>query len=94
MPSPLDKLSRSKRAELLENIYYLNLQELRGFCDAHAIPYVIYFEREDGRIRRSRDADRKGIVIDRVVHFLGTGSIKPRTVLRKAWCAWSRCLRR
>ena len=60
------------------------MHELREFCDAHRIPYAIYFEGEDGRARRSRDADRKGIVIDRVLHFLNTGSIKPRTVFAKS----------
>jgi hypothetical protein len=82
--SLLGKLSDSERAELLRNIYYLNMRELHDFCDAHAIPYAIYFESEDGRIRKSRDADRKGIVIDRIVHFLKTGTIKPRTVFAKS----------
>ena len=84
MVSPLGKLSKSERAQLLENIYYLNMRELHDFCDAHAIPYTIYFESEDGRIRKSRDLDRKGIVIDRVVHFLNTDVIKPRTVFAKS----------
>ena len=67
MASLLGKLTDSQRSELLENIYYLNMHELRGFCDEHGIPYAIYFETEDGRIRKSRDTDRKGVVIDRVV---------------------------
>jgi hypothetical protein len=82
--SLLGKLTASQRTELLESIYYLNMQELREFCGAHQIPYVIYFEGDDGRIRKSRDADRKGIVIDRVLHFLNTGTIKPRTVFAKS----------
>jgi hypothetical protein len=82
--SLLDKLTDSQRTELLENIYYLNMQELRGFCDTHGISYAIYFEGDDGRIRKSRDADRKGIVIDRVLHFLNTGAIKPRAVFAKS----------
>ena len=84
MASLLGKLTESQRTELLENIYYLNMQELREFCDARGIPYAIYFEAEDGRVRKSRDADRKGIVIDRVVHFLNTGTIRPRTVFGKS----------
>jgi hypothetical protein len=82
--SLLSRLSDSQRSELLQNIYYLNMRELHDFCDAHAIPYAIYFEGEDGRIRKSHDADRKGIVIDRVVHFLKTGTVKPRTVFAKS----------
>jgi len=84
MASLLGKLTDSQRTELLENIYYLNMQELREFCDAHGIPYAIYFETEDGRVRKSRDADRKGIVIDRVLHFISTGTIKPRTIFPKS----------
>ncbi len=59
------------------------MQELREFCDTHGIPYAIYFETQDGRVRKSRDADRKGIVVDRVMHFLNTGTIKPRTVFAR-----------
>ena len=84
MASLPDKLTDSQRTELLESIYYLNMQELREFCDAHGIPYAIYFETEDGRMRKSRDADRKGIVIGRVLHFLNTGNIGPRTVFAKS----------
>jgi hypothetical protein len=60
------------------------MQELREFCDSRAIPYAIYFETHDGRVLKSRDADRKGIVVDRVMHFLNTGTIKPRTVFAKS----------
>jgi hypothetical protein len=84
VPSLLCKLSESQRTELLENIYYLNMQELREFCDSRGIPYAIYFETDNGRLLKSRDADRKGIVIDRVVHFLNTGTVKPRTVFTKS----------
>jgi hypothetical protein len=82
--SLLAKLSESERVELLANIYYLNMRELHDFCDAHGIPYAIYFERDEGSLRKSRDLDRKGIVIDRVVHFLKTGIVKPRTVFAKS----------
>ena len=46
--------------------------------------YAIYFETEDGCVRKSRDADRKGIVIDRVLHFLKTDAPKPRTLFAKS----------
>jgi hypothetical protein len=81
--SPPGKLGASQLSAL-ENIYYLNMKELRDFCDDHGIPYAIYFETENGRIRKSRDADRKGIVIDRVLHFINTGTIKPRTLFAKS----------
>ncbi len=84
MASLLGRLNDAQRTELLENIYYLNMQELREFCDEQGIPYAIYFETEDGRVRKLRDADRKGIVIDRVLHYLRSGTIRPRTVFAKS----------
>jgi hypothetical protein len=82
--SLLSGVSDREKAELLRDIYYLNMQELRDFCDANRIPYWIHFEAADGRVMKSRDGDRKGIVIDRVLHFLNTGIVKPRTLFPKS----------
>ncbi|HXN85509.1 MAG TPA: hypothetical protein VN867_05530 [Candidatus Binataceae bacterium] len=84
MASLLSALSDNEKAELLHDIYYLNMRELREFCDANEIPYWIHFEADDGRAIKSRDADRKGIVIDRVLHFLNTSIVKPRTLFPKS----------
>jgi len=80
---PLTALEAHETERLLADIYYLNIAELRGFCNAHGIPYTIRMENADGRFTRSKDADRKGIVIDRIVHFLKTGVIKPATTFRR-----------
>jgi hypothetical protein len=80
---PLAALEPNETERLLADIYYLNTAELRGFCDAHRIPYTIRIEGPDARFTRSKDADRKGIVIDRVVHFLKTGDVKPATTFRR-----------
>jgi hypothetical protein len=77
--SQFSKLFSSEQAQLLDNIYYLNMGELRQFCDAHGIPYRIHIESK-GRVIRTSDCDRKGIVIDRILHLLRTGKIKPNTV--------------
>ena len=83
MRPPLATLEPHETERLLADIYYLNTAELRGFCKAHGIPYTIRVENDEGRFTRSKDADRKGIVIDRVVHFLKTGVIKPATTFRR-----------
>jgi hypothetical protein len=80
---PLATLTPHETERLLADICYLNTSELRGFCTAHGIPYTIRMESADGRLLRSRDSDRKGIVIDRVVHFLKTGTVKPATTFRR-----------
>ena len=83
MKPPLATLEPHETERLLADIYYLNTVELRGFCKAHRIPYAIQIESADGRFTRSKDTDRKGIVIDRVVHFLKTGTVKPPTTFRR-----------
>ena len=75
MKPPLATLEPHEIERLLADIYYLNTAELRGFCKARGIPYTIRIESPDGRFTRSKDADRKGIVIDRIVHFLNTLSL-------------------
>ena len=83
MKPPIAALDSAEREQLLADVYYLNIAELRGFCTAHSIPFVIEIEAADGRRTRSKDIDRKGIVIDRILHFLNTGIVKPATVFRK-----------
>ena len=75
---------------MFEDIYYLNMAELRRFCDAYAIPYKIHIETGDKQIVQTRDADRKGIVIDRILHFLSTGAIKRKTLFRRRVIATDR----
>jgi hypothetical protein len=80
----LSSLSDTEKAEFLRDIYYLNMQELREFCDTNGIPYWIHFEAGDGRVIKSRDGDRKAIVIDRVLHFLNTGIVRLPTLFPKS----------
>lgn len=77
--SQFSKLSSAEQAQLLDDIYYLNMGEFRQFCDAQGISYRIHIESK-GRVIRTSDCDRKGIVIDRILHLLRTGKIKPNTV--------------
>ena len=79
MPSLLKHLSAAQRKELLEDINYLNLQELRTFCKAHAVPYAIFYETNEGKQKRSKDTDRKSVVLERVRHYLKTGTIPAPT---------------
>ena len=79
MKPPIATLTSAERELVNADIFYMNMAELREFCDARGIPYVIRIETAGG-IRQTRDADRKGIVIDRILHFLHTGEIKPATI--------------
>ena len=85
MKPPIAALDPTERERLLNDIYYLNTAELRGFCNAHGIPFAILIEAPNGRRTRSKDLDRKGIVIDRILHFLNTATIKPARSFARKW---------
>jgi hypothetical protein len=76
---PIAKLSKKEQQELMDDLNYLNIGEIKSFCKQHSIPYTIAIERKDGGRRRTRDDDRKGVMLDRVRHFLQTGAVLKET---------------
>jgi hypothetical protein len=78
----ISKLPKGERQELLDDLNYLNISEIKSFCNRHSIPYRIAIETKDGRRRMTRDDDRKGVMLDRVRHFLKTGAILEETCFR------------
>jgi hypothetical protein len=75
----LSHLPADLRRELLEDLSYLNLAEIRTFCRLHRIPYRIEVEGADGRASPTVDNDRKPVVLDRVRHYLTTGEVRSAT---------------
>ena len=84
----LSRLSKAEQTRLLEELNYMNLQEIRGFCSARQIPYRVVAEYPDGKVRATKDADRKPIVLARVRRYLTTGDAGqptciPATIVRE-----------
>jgi hypothetical protein len=77
--APIAKLSKQEQRELLDDLNYLNLGEIKSFCKAHAIPYTIAIQTESGQVKNTGENDRKGVILKRVRHFLRTGSVLPQT---------------
>jgi hypothetical protein len=71
----LSQLTRSEQARLLEEMNYMNLEEIRGFCSARGIPYRIVAEYPNGKVKATKDTDRKPIVLARVRRYLTTGQV-------------------
>ena len=69
----LSQLSQTEQARLFEELNYLNLAEIRGFCARHGIPFRILAESPGGGARVTNDTDRKPIVLARVRRYLTTG---------------------
>mgnify|MGYP003694445317 CR=1 FL=1 len=75
MSNFLSQLTTSERARLLEELNYMNLEEIRGFCSERAIPYRIVAEYSNGKVKATKDTDRKPIVLARVRRYLRTGQV-------------------
>jgi hypothetical protein len=75
MSNLLSQLTKSQQARLLEELNYMNLEEIRGFCSEHGIPYRIVAEYPNGKVKATKDTDRKPIVLARVRRYLTTGEV-------------------
>jgi hypothetical protein len=86
MPSLISHLTRTQQREFLRDLNYLNTSEIKSFCKKHSLPYTIACETRDGLRKSTSESDRKGVMLDRIRHFLKTGSVLketcfPRTVI-------------
>src|SRR6478672_2422347 len=89
MSNFLSRLTASERARLLEELNYMNLEELRSFCSERGIPFRIVAEAADGKVKGTKDTDRKPIVLARVRRYLTTGQVGqptriPAPIVREA----------
>ena len=73
--SMISSLPPKEQQELLDDLNYLNLSEIKLFCNRHSIPYRIAIETPEGTRKITREDDRKGVILSRVRHFLRTGEI-------------------
>jgi hypothetical protein len=79
MSNFLSQLTTSELARLREELNYVNLEEIRGFCSARAIPYRIVAESPNGKVKATKDTDRKPSVLARVRRYLRTGQVGQAT---------------
>jgi hypothetical protein len=81
MPNFLSQLTKTEQARLLEELNYMNLKEIRGFCSERGIPYRIVAEYSKGKAKATKDTDRKPIVLARVRRYLTTGQVGQPTCI-------------
>ena len=74
------KLNETTWRRILEDLNYLNMSEIKRFCDKHSIPYRIWIQASDGELQKTPDLDRKGIILDRMRQYLSTGNVPHATV--------------
>src|SRR5678816_725803 len=81
MSNFLSQLTKSEQARLLEELNYMNLAEIRGFCSERGIPYRIVAEHSNGQVKATKDTDRKPIVLARIRRYLRTGQVGQPTCI-------------
>ena len=81
MPNLLSQLTKDERARFLNELNYLNLEEIRDFCSGRRIPYKILAEGSDGKTKATKDTDRKPIVLARIRRYLTTGKVGQPTCI-------------
>jgi hypothetical protein len=77
--SPISQLTKNEQRELLDDLNYLNLAEIKQFCRRHSIPFKIAVETKDGARKTTSEDDRKGVILDRIRQFLRTGKVPRET---------------
>src|SRR3954453_9994440 len=75
MPNFLSQLTKSEQERLLEELNYMNLEEIRAFCSESGIPYRVVDEYSNGKVKATKDTDQKPIVLARVRRYLRTGRV-------------------
>jgi hypothetical protein len=75
MSNLLSQLTEREQTRLLQELNYMNLEEIRGFCSKRGIPYRVMAEYSNGTVRATKDTDRKPIVLARVRRYLRTGRV-------------------
>lgn len=79
---PISRLPENEQQELLDDLNYLNTAEIKSFCKRQSIPYTIAIETSDGHRRKTNEDDRKGVILNRIRHFLKTGVVLGETCFR------------
>ncbi len=67
------------RETFLADLNYLNMVEIKTFCARHSIPFRIEIEVQPGVWRKSKELDRKGIILRRIRQYLEKGKALPPT---------------
>lgn len=76
---PVSCLRKEEQRQLLDDLNYLNTAEIKSFCKRHSIPFKIVVETKNGSKRGTPEDDRKGVMLERVRHFLRTGKVLQET---------------
>ena len=84
MANLLSQLTKDTQARFLEELNYLNLEEIRGFCSDRGIPYKILAEYPNGKMKATKDIDRKPVVLARIRRYLATGKVGQPTCIPAA----------
>lgn len=77
-------MNQQEKNKLFDCINYMNMSELKEFCNCIGIPYKICVENAERKLQKTSELDRKGIVIARIKAYAKTGKISRPTIFSLA----------
>lgn len=71
------------KEKIFLDMNYLNMQELKKFCNQYHIPYFIYVKTTNGTLKKTNVLERKGMILTKIKKFITTKKIPKPTVFPK-----------
>ena len=70
-----------KPHDIDKDLNYLNMEEIKAFCNKTGIPFKIHYYRAN-KLRVSGEIDRKAIILDRIRFFIKSRTIAQPTIYK------------
>lgn len=84
MNQKIKQLTKNQIQNFFHQLNYLNLKEYQNFCKKHKIPFFIYIEIDNKKLKKTNEKDRKAISIDRIKKYILTGKITKPTIFKNS----------
>lgn len=74
------KINRAEYDKIVNDIYYLNMVEIKTFFKKHDLPYTIYEASAGGDLKKTSIIERKGQLIEKMKMWLNGQHVKPTVI--------------
>ena len=81
MPTLIIHISKPQQNVLFKQLYYLNIEEYTELCTKFSIPISIFIKLPNGKLKKTIDKDRKGVILKKLKDYISTGRTQKPTVL-------------
>ena len=69
--------------EIVKNLVFLNMKQLKSICDNYGIFYNIFIEKDSMQVMKTSEVDHKETIINNISYYLKNKKIPPKTLYTK-----------